>query len=595
MSDLIRVLPDVVANQIAAGEVIQRPASVVKELMENAVDAGAGQIQVILKDAGRSLIQIVDNGCGMSGNDARLSFERHATSKIQRAEDLFSIRTMGFRGEALASIASIAQVELKTKRAEDENGTHIRIEGSELIFQQPVACRNGTSLAVKNLFYNVPARRRFLKSNSTELRHILTEFQRIALTHPDITFTLHHQDSELFHLGPSGLRERIVKTMGRSIDPHLVTIHTETSIVTISGFIGKPEKARKTYGEQFFFVNNRFMKHPYLHKAVVSCYESLLPPDSIPSYFIYLETDPSHIDINIHPTKTEIKFDEERAVFQILQASVKEGLGRFNVTPSLDFNQDGAIEIPVGLPDPGFRIPDIPVNPGFNPFEADSPALHGSTPAPPPYRHRPEAMTGWEGLYPEPAAGIPEPVQKPGVVQLKGKYLLTPSKSGLLIIHIRRALERIYYEQYRSGQSARKPAQKLLYPVHFEVNASDLTLIDELKKDLEPLGFELEVFGKDSVIIHGIPSEFQNQNTQEVIEQLIEEMKQQTRSIETAIREKLARTLSVIAARTRKEQLNVQEIQQLIDQLFSCQQPQTTADGKKIMTILQQDEIDQRF
>jgi len=347
MADIVRVLTDAVANQIAAGEVILRPASVVKELVENSVDAGSNNIQVIVKDAGKSLIQVVDNGCGMSANDARLCFERHATSKIRETADLFAIRTMGFRGEALASIASIAQVELKTRRKEDEMGTMVRISGSEFERQEPAGCNPGTSFSVKNLFFNVPARRRFLKSTSTELKHIINEFQRVALAQPGIGFSLVHNDSVIYKVQPETKKERIAHLMGHHFNHNLVNLETKTSIVNITGYIGKPEKARKTYGEQFFFVNNRYMRHPYLNKAVLSAYESLLPPESIPSYFIFLDIDPEHVDINIHPTKTEIKFDDERSIFQILLASVKEGLGKFSITPSLDFDQDGAIDIPV--------------------------------------------------------------------------------------------------------------------------------------------------------------------------------------------------------------------------------------------------------
>ena len=372
MADLIKVLPDSVANQIAAGEVIQRPASAVKELMENSVDSGADHIRVIIKDAGRTLVQVVDNGSGMNDSDARLCFERHATSKIRQAEDLFMIRTMGFRGEALAAIAAVAQIELKTKTTGPEAGTRVKINGSEFELQEPAACPDGTSISVKNLYYNVPARRKFLKANSTELKHIITEFQRIALAHPNTNFLLIHNDSEIYNLPAARLPERIQHLFGKTMAQQLVSVKTETSMMKVSGYVGKPEFARKTYGEQFFFVNGRFMKHPYLHRAVTQCYEGLIPGDAVPAYFIYIEIDPVHIDVNIHPTKTEIKFEDERAAYQIIQASVRESLGKFNLTPTLDFDREGAMEIPYFRPGQPVNPPVIQVNRDFNPFDSDN-------------------------------------------------------------------------------------------------------------------------------------------------------------------------------------------------------------------------------
>jgi len=589
MSDIIRVLSDTVANQIAAGEVIQRPASAIKELLENSVDAGSDRIQVIVKDAGKILIQVVDNGCGMSENDARLSFERHATSKIRQTEDLFAIRTMGFRGEALASIASIAQVEMKTKRTEDESGTHIRVDGSELIFQQPVACNNGTSFAIRNLFYNVPARRRFLKSTSTEFKHLITEFQRVALTQPETCFTLHHNDFELFNLEESGLRERIIHLMGKQLEPNLVTIQTKTSIVNIKGFIGKPEKAKRTYGEQFFFVNGRFMKHPYLHRAVMKSYESILPPDTIPSYFIYLDLDPSHVDINIHPTKSEIKFDEERAIFQILQASVREGLGKFNITPSLDFNQEGAIDMPVFKSDTKYNSPEIQTNPDYNPFSQES----GS--------YRPEPISGWENLYPsrenEPKQeNAFDQVELGSFLQIKSRYILTPVKSGLMLIHIRRAMERIRYDEYiQQAELKEFPGQKLLYPEQFDLNPADLSLIKELINELKPLGFEIEEFGGQSIIVHAIPAHSSETDVKGLVEGFLEDFKNESVDLNSPVRDKLARSLARVNNRIGEKQLDHHEMKSLFDQLFACSNPQTTPGGKTIMTILQSEEIEQRF
>ena len=376
MPDIIKLLPDSVANQIAAGEVIQRPASVVKELMENAVDAGARNISVIIKDSGKTLIQVVDDGDGMSETDARLSFERHATSKISTANDLFSIITKGFRGEALASIAAVAMVELRTRKEENETGTIIVINGSKVETQEPCSCAKGSSFSVKNLFYNVPARRKFLKSDTTEMRHIINEFQKIVIAHTDIRFILHHNYTEVYNLPSGNHRQRIIGVFGKQINPDLITLETETTLISLKGFIGKPESARRTYGEQFFFVNNRFMKHPYFHKAVAEAYQNILPADVIPTYFIFMETDPASIDINIHPTKTEIKFEDERSIWQILMASVREALGRFNIVPSLDFEDEALIDIPVRsssdtLPQP----PGIEINPRYNPFDGDEASM----------------------------------------------------------------------------------------------------------------------------------------------------------------------------------------------------------------------------
>jgi len=377
MPDIIKLLPDSVANQIAAGEVIQRPASVVKELLENAVDAGAKNISVIIKDSGKTLIQLIDDGYGMSETDSRLAFERHATSKISSARDLFAISTKGFRGEALASIAAVAMVELKTRKEDDETGTLIIINGSKVETQEPCSCPKGSTFSVKNLFYNIPARRKFLKSDNTELRHIFNEFQKVVLAHPEIRFTLYHNDVEIYNLVTGNNRQRIIGVFGKQINQELITLETETSLISIKGFIGKPENARRTYGEQFFFVNNRFMKHPYFHKAVTEAYQNILPADAIPAYFIFMESDPASIDINIHPTKTEIKFEDERAIWQILMASVREALGRFNISPSIDFENEILIDIPVRsssniIPEQ----PEIKVNPLYNPFERDEPAFN---------------------------------------------------------------------------------------------------------------------------------------------------------------------------------------------------------------------------
>src|SRR4030043_252369 len=410
MPDLIKLLPDSVANQIAAGEVIQRPASVVKELMENAVDAGSGKINVIIKDSGKTLIQVIDDGSGMSETDARMSFERHRKPKSSSASDLFAIHTKGFRGEGLASVAAVSMVELKTRKKGTETGTLVVINGSRVEAQEPCSCPEGSSFSVKNLFYNIPARRKFLKSDMTEFRHIINEFQKVVIAHPEIRFTLNHNETEIYNLAPGNFRQRITGVFGKQINQDLITLETDTNLISIRGFIGKPESARRTYGEQFFFVNRRFMKHPYFHKAVAEAYQNILPPEAIPTYFIFMETDPASIDINIHPTKTEIKFEDERSIWQILMASVREALGRFNILPSLDFENETLIEIPVSksmdqIPEP----PVISINPGYNPFDTDASFSHKSGLI---ERFERENTANWEKLYSalEKGENIPEPV-----------------------------------------------------------------------------------------------------------------------------------------------------------------------------------------
>ena len=515
MADIIHLLPDSVANQIAAGEVIQRPASVIKELVENAIDAGASQIRINIKDAGRTLIQIIDNGSGMSDTDARMSFERHATSKIKSANDIFAIRTMGFRGEALASIAAIADVELRTKEHDKDLGTFIHISGSVIISQEPISCDNGTNFQIKNLFFNVPARRKFLKSNPAELKHIINEVQRVALANPEISITLHHNGSSIYELNGSNKRVRIVSMFGKSINQSLVPIDTETSLAKITGYIGQPQHAKKKMGEQFFFVNQRFMKHPYFHRAIMQAYEKILPPDAIPSYFIYFDINPADIDVNIHPTKTEIKFENESAIWQILHASVREALGKFNVVPSIDFDQAGSVDIPMPLHDfSEVTIPEIKVNPNYNPFETSTPTKNysgGSSSSS--YRPREQAVPGnWQSLYKglekethtseipidEPVQFRMEEQQNTKIsVQFKNKYILTPVKSGLMVIDQKRAHERILYERLMQVLESHEVAsQQHLFPETFELNASDATLLTSILPDLRALGFDVREFGR---------------------------------------------------------------------------------------------------
>jgi DNA mismatch repair protein MutL len=659
MSDLIQVLPDSVANQIAAGEVVQRPASVVKELVENAIDAGSNSIKINLKDAGKTLIQVIDNGCGMSVTDARLAFERHATSKIRKAKDLFAIRTMGFRGEALASISAIANVELKTKRTEDELGTHIVIDGSELVSQEASACSNGCNFIVKNLFFNVPARRKFLKANSTELRNIITEFHRIVLAYPEISFQLIHNDSEIHNLPATNIRQRIVNVFGKSINSRLVSISTNTSIVKLTGFIGKPKGAKKNTGEQFFFVNNRFMRHPYFYKAVIQAYDKILPPETIPPYFIFFEVDPKIIDINIHPTKTEIKFEDERAIYQIIQASIREALGKFNIVPSIDFDEDTSLEIPVADDNTDVEAPMIKVNPEFNPFEAESnynpfdseksynpfespgrsiesnpffQEFKAKTPepqtqTPPPSRTpRREVPNDWEKLYEE--KPVQEPVSKQPVMdvenipdyfqaterepeqtkiqaqpekaknffQLKNKYILTPIRSGLMIIDQRKAHERILFEKFMNSlENHQGIAQQTLFPQTVELNASDYTLLQVILEDVKALGFDIREFGKKTFVINGTPADIQNCEPKELLENLLANYKVNQLDVKLKVRENLAKSLAKASAVNYGKSLSNEEMSSIIDQLFACNVPNFTPDGKPIISVLETQELENRF
>ena len=607
MADIIQLLPDSVANQIAAGEVIQRPASVVKELVENAIDAGATQIKVNIKDAGRTLIQIIDNGCGMSDTDARMAFERHATSKIRSANDIFAIRTMGFRGEALASIAAIAEVELRTKEHDQDLGTFIHISGSSIITQEPVRCDNGTNFQIKNLFFNVPARRKFLKSNPAELKHIINEIQRIALANPEISISLHHNGSAIHELSGSNKRVRIVSLFGKNINQNLIPIDTETSLVKLTGFIGQPKHARKTFGEQFLFVNKRFMKHPFFHKAIVQAYEKILPPDAIPSYFIYFDLNPADIDVNIHPTKTEIKFENESAIWQILQASVREALGKFNIVPSIDFDQAGSVDIPMPLHHfDEVSMPEIKVNPNYNPFDSPTQQKNysGTGSSYPSKLTAERSNTGhWQSLYkglePDLSMQAEQPVDEPvqfrieeqqtvkSSVQFKNKYILTPVKSGLMVIDQKRAHERILYERLMQVLENHEVAsQQQLFPETFELNASDATLLTSILPDLRALGFDIRDFGKNSFIINGTPGVLNTSSPIEIIESLLEEYKNSPGNLQEKARETVAISLAQASAIPYGHTLKPGEINELIDNLFACQTPNFSPKGKKILSIM---------
>jgi DNA mismatch repair protein MutL len=612
VSDIIQLLPDSVANQIAAGEVIQRPASVVKELVENALDAGSTEITIHVKDAGRTLIQINDNGCGMSPTDARMAFERHATSKISSANDLFCIRTMGFRGEALASIAAIADVELRTKKVEDEVGTFIHIVGSEVKTQEATACNNGTGFMIKNLFYNVPARRKFLKGNTTEIKHIIWEIQRIAIPNPEIKISLFHNNSPIYELPKTNQRKRIVDLFGKAINQSLVQVNEETSLVKIFGFVGQPKFARKTIGEQFFFVNGRFIRHPYFQKAVMQAYQQLLPPDTFPSYFLFLEIDPANIDINVHPTKTEIKFENERDIWPIIHAAVRESLGKHNVVPSIDFDQSGNIDIPV--PPKSFdniQFPEIQINREYNPFEAVKTSSMGNL-----GRVQPEKknLERWEDLYngtqlklkpvvESDSKNEEEPFLLPGgqfsgkkTLQLKQKYILTPVKSGLMIIDQKRAHERILFEKFLDVlKSDSVASQQLLFPQTIELNPADAAILQSILPELLSLGFDIRDFGKNTFIISGTPGVLDVSSPELIVEKLLEEYKNSPVDARSKAKEQIAISLAKASALDYGNDLKQEEIDHLIDQLFACATPNFSPDGKKVLTIFPTTDIEKSF
>jgi len=602
MADVIKLLPDSVANQIAAGEVIQRPASVVKELVENSVDAGGKYIRVIVKDSGKTLIQIIDDGSGMSETDARLSFERHATSKITTAQDLFAITTKGFRGEALASIAAVAMVELKTRRDESETGTMIVISGSKVQIQEPCSCHVGSSFSVKNLFFNIPARRKFLKTDNTEIRHIVNEFQKIVLAHPDIRFTLHHNDSEIYNLMPGNLRQRIIAVFGKQINQDLITLETETSLITIKGFVGKPENARRTYGEQFFFVNNRFMKHPYFHKAVVEAYQNILPVEAIPSYFIFMEADPASIDINIHPTKTEIKFEDERSIWQILMASVREALGRFNIVPSLDFENEALVDIPVMMRTSG-KMPDQPeieINTQFNPFDGEERTTERSGFV---ERFERENTANWEKLYttlekenenPDQFEKIRESKRK--FFQIKNKYFVCPVKSGLMLIDQKRAHERVLYERFLDSLSNNRAISQVeLFPVTAELNPADYFILKEIEEELGILGFSFEHSGKNKITINARPADSSSSDPLEILEILLQDYKNTQSEPSISAKEKVAAGMASASAIPYGKVLSQGEMEDLFDTLFSCKSPNYSPKGKPVIIIISLEEIDKRF
>ena len=610
-------MPDAVANQIAAGEVVQRPASAVKELVENAIDAGADKIQLIFKDAGKSLMQVIDNGCGMSGTDARMSFERHATSKIRKAEDLFAIRTMGFRGEAMASIAAIAQVELKTRRHEDELGTCIIIEGSEVLSQQACSAHAGTSICVKNLFYNTPARRNFLKSNPVEMRHIIDEFQRVALANPQIFFTLHHDGQEVYHLPAATLKQRIIHLFGNNYNERLVPVEEDTNVIKLRGFVGKPEYARRTRGEQFFFVNNRFIRDAYLNHAVLMAFKELLPEDTYPLYVLFIEIDPSKIDINVHPTKTEIKYQDEQTIYAIIRSAVKRSLGRYNITPSLDFDQENSIEHLV-TPKPLEEIvaPTITFNPDFNPFNNErsierEPAHysrggneHRSSPIPQNwdtlYEISRRETTVQHQMHEEKSISVDEQeINKPSerqLFQIHNRFILSQIKSGFMLINQQAAHERILYERFlQQLQTHSGVSQQSLFPQSVTLNSSDFELLKELLPDIRALGFDIREFGRNTVVVEGIPADLTNTAEHEILEQLLEGYKNNQSILKLDKRDSLARSLARNAATKAGTKMSLEEMNLLIDQLFACQMPNVALNGKLVITTFALNELLERF
>lgn len=626
MSDIIRLLPDSVANQIAAGEVIQRPAAVIKELVENAVDAGATIIKIIIKDAGRTLIQVVDNGCGMSPTDARLAFERHATSKISNAADLFDLHTMGFRGEALASICAIARVELRTMRKDDTVGTCVVIEGSRVESQEPDVCAPGCNFMVKNLFFNVPARRKFLKSDHVEMNHILREFERMALVNPHIEFQLVHNDVVLHQLLSSSFKQRIVDLFGKSIDKQLVPVDTETSLVKISGFVSRPENARKRGALQYLMVNGRNMRHPYFHKAVMHCYEQLIPSDEQPCYFINFTVDPETIDVNIHPTKSEIKFENEQPIWQILVAAIKEGLGKFNAVPSIDFDLDDAPEIPVFQPDSGASH-GLDLDTSYNPFASQPSSVTGgggSTLR----QSSPTMNQDWEKLYQDferkrgeelsnikasalnslsmdevESDSLPEmefaeqfDSTVPAVMQLKGRYILSPSKSGLTVVDQYRAHVRILYDRYidLAGLQALS-TQRVIFPEVLELSPSQSAFLDGIADELAQLGFDISFLGDNSWTVNGLPSVLNDVNPREVMMSMLETVMDTGETLGESIRERIAFSMAKSAAIKPGQTLTTAEMDHILSDLFKLATPNYTPDGKLVLSIITTDDIVRLF
>ena len=614
MSDIIHLLPDSVANQIAAGEVIQRPASVLKELVENSIDAGATFIQIVIKDAGRTLIQVVDNGKGMSETDARMAFERHATSKINTADDLFSIRTMGFRGEALASIAAVAQVELRTRRTEDELGILVEIAGTRVFKQETVQCDSGTSFQVKNLFFNVPARRRFLKSDNVEKSHIFTEFYRIALVNSNVAFTLFDGDEEIFQLPASNIKIRIENIFGKNAkkrwQQQLLTIETSTNLVSLVGYVGKPEYAQKS-GSQYFFVNGRYMRHPYFHKAVLLAYNQMIQASESPNYFIFLEVDPQTIDINIHPTKTEIKFENEQAIWSILSSAVKESLGKFNVVPSIDFDQNGSFEMPLGMSVENVRPPQSNFNPNYNPFgttgykrpaldweelygDFEKKTIHGKSSST--WQSNSELSTIITGEAFVQQQEIEHNESRTENFQYKNRLIFTGIKSGLLMIDQHRAHTRILFDQFiNQMENSKGISQQVLFPEELELNDDDALFFEQIIPDLKQIGFEFELSGKNSYSIKGVSALLGSSSVIDLLLGMLDSAKTTALDPTKGMKESISLFLAESASLKAGQRLTNEEMCDLIDRLFACANHNFTPDGKIINTIITQEEIEKRF
>lgn len=609
MADIIQLLPDHVANQIAAGEVVQRPASVVKELLENAIDAKATQIKLLIKDSGKTLIQVIDNGIGMSQTDARLSFERHATSKIKTATDIYNLQTKGFRGEALASIAAIAQVELKTKQENEEVGSIIKIEGSKIIAQEVISTPTGTSISVKNLFFNIPARRNFLKSNAVETRHIIDEFQRVALAHSNIAFSLYHNANEVYHLKEDNLRQRIIAIFGDRINDKLVPIDEVTDLVKITGFIANPKFAKKKRGEQFFFANDRFIKSNYLNHAVVQAFEGLLARGYYPTYFIYLEVNPETIDINIHPTKTEIKFESESDIYAIIRASVKHSLGQYNVVPSLDFNRDNTMDVPYNYKNKTKETPGIIVNPDFNPFKTEKTGA---------YTPQKKEKADWESLYVDTKTTeidineievaiesdlsqtelFPKEEEKPvaKTFQIQKKYILSSLKNSMVIIKQSLAHQRILYEELLTKITVEEAtSQQLLIPIEIEFAKQEVAILFETKQELENIGFQFEAFNSDGIILKGIPTTIPQEKLVETLEEIIEQIKSEVPQENFGQLDVIIKSMAKSMAIKTGKKLTNKEQEEMIDKLFSCKEPNYSPYGKLIYTNLTYEELEQKF
>lgn len=615
MPDIIQLLPDHIANQIAAGEVIQRPASAVKELLENAVDSGADHIQLIIKDAGKELVQVIDNGCGMSDMDARMCFERHATSKINRIDDLFRIRTMGFRGEALASIAAVARVMLKTRRENDELGTYLEIENSEVKKQEACSSSQGTSISMKNLFFSVPARRHFLKSNTTEMRHIVDEFLHVALAFPAVTFVFNANGQELFHLPAGNIKHRIIQVLGNHYKDRLVNVKENTEYLNVSGFVGKPEAAKKTRGDQYFFVNNRYIRSGYLHHAMMGAFADLIPADSHPMYALYIELDPQRVDINVHPTKQEIKFEDEKLIYAFVQSAVKHALARFSITPTLDFELNPDIERLTSISQPfteqqkqATAATDI-----FKTFTqkyqahtlghtrkhyAPSESYIGASPGRMPVMPSEEGENKQEDSALQGPADMweNEEVQHKQPQQIHGRYLLQQIKSGFILLDQQAAHERILYERYQQAfRQNPLPTQQSLFPERLELSPADTVLLEEMLPELKMLGYDIQPSAERTFVIHGVPGDVNTGNEKENIEDLLEQFKHFSAELKMDKREKMIRSLAMQHALKPGKLMTPAEMQNLIDRLFACEQPQTTPGGRNTFLTFRLEELDKLF